>query len=89
MKVKINREIRDYAELVFFGMSLCQCAFTAAACVVACHLHQAGSCALLDRLYASIVKMSAPLGSGCSCMSYNSTCVPKVFRSDPVGLIMD
>ncbi|CAK7005130.1 MAG: hypothetical protein PEGG_00176 [Paraeggerthella hongkongensis] len=59
MKVKINREIRDYAELVFFGMSLCQCAFTAAACVVACHLHQAGSCALLDRLYASIVKMSA------------------------------
>lgn len=35
MEVKINREIRDYSESVFFGMSLRQCVFAAAACAVA------------------------------------------------------
>ena len=35
MEVKINREIRDYSESVFFGMSLRQCAFAAAACAAA------------------------------------------------------
>lgn len=39
MEVKINREIRDYAESVFFGMSLRQCAFAAAACAVAVALY--------------------------------------------------
>lgn len=39
MEVKINREIRDYAESVFFGMSLRQCIFAAAACVVAVGLY--------------------------------------------------
>lgn len=35
MEVKLNREIRDYSESVFFGMSLMQCAFAAAACAAA------------------------------------------------------
>lgn len=35
MEVKVNREIRDYSESVFFGMSLRQCAFAAAACAAA------------------------------------------------------
>lgn len=39
MEVKINREIRDYAESVFFGMSLRQCLFAAAACAVAVALY--------------------------------------------------
>lgn len=39
MEVKINREIRDYAESVFFGMSLRQCIFAAAACAVAVGLY--------------------------------------------------
>lgn len=39
MEVKINREIRDYAESVFFGMSLRQCIFAAAACAVAVALY--------------------------------------------------
>ena len=39
MEVKINREIRDYAESVFFGMSLRQCLFAAAACGVAVALY--------------------------------------------------
>ena len=39
MEVKINREIRDYAESVFFGMSLRQCVFAAAACAVAVALY--------------------------------------------------
>lgn len=39
MEVKINREIRDYAESVFFGMSLRQCVFAGAACAVAVALY--------------------------------------------------
>lgn len=39
MEVKINREIRDYAESVFFGMSLRQCVFASAACAVAVALY--------------------------------------------------
>lgn len=35
MEVKVNREIRDYSESVFFGMSLRQCAFAGAACAAA------------------------------------------------------
>jgi hypothetical protein len=35
MEVKINREIRNYTESVFFGLSLRQCLFSALACVVA------------------------------------------------------
>lgn len=35
MEVKVNREIRDYSEAVFFGMSLRQCIFAAAACAAA------------------------------------------------------
>ena len=39
MEVKINREIRDYTESVFFGMSLRQCIFAALACGVAVALY--------------------------------------------------
>ena len=35
MEVKVNREIRDYTEGVFFGLSLRQCAFAALACAAA------------------------------------------------------
>lgn len=35
MEVKINREIRNYTESMFFGLSLRQCIFSALACVVA------------------------------------------------------
>jgi hypothetical protein len=39
MEVKINREIRDYTEAVFFGLSLRQCAFAALACLAAVGLY--------------------------------------------------
>jgi len=39
MEVKINREIRDYTEAVFFGMSLRQCAFAVLACGAAVGLY--------------------------------------------------
>jgi hypothetical protein len=39
MEVKINREIRDYTESVFFGLSLRQCAFSALACAAAVGLY--------------------------------------------------
>lgn len=35
MEVKINREIREYTESIFFGLSLRQFIFSASACIVA------------------------------------------------------
>ena len=35
MEIKINKEIRDYKEKVFFGLSMRQCIFSALACGVA------------------------------------------------------
>ena len=35
MEVKINREIREYTESMFFGLSMRQFFFSAAACVIA------------------------------------------------------
>ncbi len=39
MEVKINREIRDYTESVFFGLSLRQFIFSLLACIVAVLLY--------------------------------------------------
>ena len=39
MEVKINKEIRDYTEAVFFGLSLRQCVCSALACGVAAGLY--------------------------------------------------
>ena len=39
MEVKINREIRDYTESVYFGLSLRQFLFSIVACVVAVILY--------------------------------------------------
>ena len=39
MEVKINREIRDYTESMFFGLSLRQFIFSIGACVVAIGLY--------------------------------------------------
>ncbi len=39
MEVKINREIRNYTESVFFGLSLRQCVFSLLAVVVAVGLY--------------------------------------------------
>ena len=39
MEVKINREIRNYTEAMFFGLSMRQFIFSACACVVAAGLY--------------------------------------------------
>lgn len=39
MEVKINREIRDYTESIFFGLSIRQFIFSVCACVVAAILY--------------------------------------------------
>jgi hypothetical protein len=39
MEVKVNREVREYTEAVFFGMSLRQCICSALACVAAVVLY--------------------------------------------------
>lgn len=39
MEVKINKEIRDYTESLFFGLSMRQCAFSMVACIVAIVLY--------------------------------------------------
>ena len=35
MEVKINKEIREYTESLFFGLNMRQCLFSALACIVA------------------------------------------------------
>lgn len=39
MEVKVNREIREYSESVYFGLSLRQCVFAALACAAAVALY--------------------------------------------------
>lgn len=39
MEVKINREIREYTESIFFGLSLRQFFFSICACVIAVFLY--------------------------------------------------
>ena len=39
MEVKINREIRNYNESIFFGLSMRQCAFSVLAIIVAVGLY--------------------------------------------------
>ena len=39
MEVKINKEIRNYSESVFFGLSMRQCVFSVLAIVVAVGLY--------------------------------------------------
>lgn len=39
MEVKINKEIRNYTESIFFGLTLRQCIFSALACGVAVGLY--------------------------------------------------
>ena len=43
MEIKINREIRNYTESIFFGLSLRQFIFSLCACVVAVILYFASS----------------------------------------------
>lgn len=35
MEIKINKEIREYSESIFFGLSMRQCLFSVLACIVA------------------------------------------------------
>ena len=35
MQIKINKEVKDYTESIFFGMSMRQCVFSTLACIVA------------------------------------------------------
>ena len=43
MEVKINREIRNYTESMFFGLSLRQFIFSVLACGVGCQFYETGS----------------------------------------------
>lgn len=38
-EIKINKEIRDYTESIFFGLSLRQSIFSIIACIIACGLY--------------------------------------------------
>ena len=38
-EIKINKEIRDYTESIFFGLSLRQSIFSIIACAIACGLY--------------------------------------------------
>ena len=63
MEVKINREIRNYTEAMFFGLSMRQFIFSACACVVAVGLYfllkpyvgKAGTDVLLGEIDSAVV----------------------------------
>lgn len=38
-EIKINKEIRDYTESIFFGLSLRQSIFSIIACIIACGIY--------------------------------------------------
>ena len=38
-EIRINKEIRDYTESIFFGLSLRQSIFSIIACAIACGLY--------------------------------------------------
>ncbi len=50
MEVKINREIRDYSEAVYFGLNLRQFVFSVLACGIAVGLYF-----LLNNNYTSVI----------------------------------
>lgn len=39
MEIKVNKEVRDYTESLFMGLSVRQCVYSAIACVVAVFLY--------------------------------------------------
>lgn len=39
MEIKVNKEVRDYTESLFIGLSVRQCVYSAIACVVAVFLY--------------------------------------------------
>lgn len=64
MEVKVNREIREYTEGVFFGMSLRQCAFALLACAAAVGLYFGLSPFLgLDALSWACIAGAAPFAA--------------------------
>ena len=50
MEVKINREIRDYSESVYFGLSLRQFIFTSLACISAVIIYFLGKTIIPTRI---------------------------------------
>ena len=64
VEVKVNREIREYTEGVFFGMSLRQCVFALLACVAAVGLYFGLSPFLrLDELSWACIAGAAPFAA--------------------------
>ena len=93
MEVKINREIRNYTESMFFGLSLRQFIFSVLACGVAVGLY------FLLRPYVGTETVSwvcilgaAPFAALCEVQRYDrrksNLCVDKVgvFNAEEVGV---
>ena len=58
-EIKINKEIRDYTESIFFGLSLRQSIFSIIACAVACGIYFL----LKDKLGTEITSWFCMLGA--------------------------
>ena len=68
MEVKINKEIRDYTEAIFFGLSLRQFIFSGLACGIAVGLY------FLLHPYMSMETVSCPMCSVRVCkISWNDS----------------
>ena len=62
---RINKEIRDYSETIFFGLTLRQCIFSALACAVAVGLYfLLRPCLGMEALSWICILAAAPILSG-------------------------
>lgn len=63
MEIKINKEIKEYSETVFFGLSLRQCMFSALACIL-CALAYFGTKDVLGNEITSWLCITAAVPPG-------------------------
>lgn len=59
MQIKINKEIREYTEAIFFGLTMRQCIFSILACIVAVIVYFLS----IDKLGMKIISWLCILGT--------------------------
>ncbi len=71
MEIKINKEVRDYQESIFFGLSLCQTVFSALAVMVAVGVYFLLRNVISTSEVGWICILAAAPFAGCGFFKYN------------------
>ena len=88
MEVKINREIRNYTESIFFGLSLRQFIFSVLACVVALGLYFLTNNRLNKELVSWICILGALPFAGLGFFKYNGMPLEEFVRAFFISTIL-